>query len=95
MEKQQLYKLLKSQDYFDKNNINIIRNRKVVAINRNNKTVLLENKKNLCYEKLIIATGSIVNKLKTNSKETDLYYLRTIEDSLKIKEQINNYHLTE
>ena len=84
IEEKRLY--LKSQDYFDKNNIRIIRNCKVVAIDRNNKTILLENQKQLGYEKLVIATGSIVNKLKTSSRETDLYYLRTIRDSL------NNYY---
>ena len=88
IEEKRLY--LKSQDYFDKNNINIIRNCEVVAIDRNNKTVSLENQKQLGYEKLIIATGSIVNKLKTSSRETDLYYLRTIKDSLKIREKLRN-----
>ena len=39
---------------------------------------------------MIIATGSIVNKLKTSSKETDLYYLRTIRDSLKIREKLRS-----
>ena len=88
IEEKRLY--LKSQDYFDKNNIHIIRNCKVVAIDRNNKTILLENQKQLGYEKLVIATGSIVNKLKTSSKETDLYYLRTIRDSLKIREKLRS-----
>ena len=88
IEEKRLY--LKSQDYFDKNNISIIRNCEVVAIDRNNKIVLLENQKQLGYEKLIIATGSIVNKLKTSSGETDLYYLRTIKDSLKIREKLRN-----
>ena len=88
IEEKRLY--LKSQDYFDKNNIRIIRNCKVVAIDRNNKTILLENQKQLDYEKLVIATGSIVNKLKTSSRETDLYYLRTIKDSLKIREKLRN-----
>ena len=62
IEEKRLY--LKSQDYFDKNNIRIIRNHKIVDIDRNNKTVLLENRKQIGYEKLVIATGSIVNKLK-------------------------------
>jgi len=88
IEEKRLY--LKSQDYFDKNNIRIIRNCKVVAIDRNNKTILLENQKQLGYEKLVIATGSIVNKLKTSSRETDLYYLRTIRDSLKIREKLRS-----
>ena len=88
IEEKRLY--LKSQDYFDKNNIRIIRNCKVVAIDRNNKTILLENQKQLGYEKLVIATGSIVNKLKTSSRETDLCYLRTIRDSLKIREKLRS-----
>ena len=88
IEEKRLY--LKSQNYFDKNNIHIIRNCKVVAIDRNNKTILLENQKQVGYEKLVIATGSIVNKLKTSSKETDLYYLRTIRDSLKIREKLRS-----
>jgi len=88
IEEKRLY--LKSQNYFDKNNIHFIRNRKVVAIDRSNKTVLLEDQKQIGYEKLVIATGSIVNKLKTSSRQTDLYYLRTIGDSLKIRERLGN-----
>ena len=72
IEEKRLY--LKSQDYFDKSNIHIIRNCKVVAIDRNNKTILLENQKRLGYEKLIIATGSIVNKLKTNIMSSILVF---------------------
>ena len=86
IEKKKLY--LKSQGYFDKNNIYITRDCKVIAIDRNKRTILLENQKQLGYKKLIIATGSIVKKLKTNGNETDLYYLRTINDSLKIREKL-------
>ena len=88
IEEKRLY--LKSEDYFDKNNIDIIRNCKVLAIDRNKKTVLLENLKELSFEKLIIATGSTVNRLKTSNIETHLYYLRTIKDSLKIREKLSN-----
>ena len=88
IEEKRLY--LKSQDYFDKNNINIIRIHKVVDIDRNNKTILLDNREQIEYEKLIIATGSVVNKLNTSSRGTGLYYLRTIGDSLKIREKLRN-----
>ncbi len=87
-EEKSLY--LKSQDYFDKNNIRIIRNHKIVDIDRNNKTVILEDRKKIEYEKLVIATGSVVNKLNTSSRETGFYYLRTIGDSLKIRERLRN-----
>ena len=49
-EEKSLY--LKSQDYFDKNNIRIIRNHKIVDIDRNNKTVILEDRKKIEYEKI-------------------------------------------
>ena len=88
IEEKRLY--LKSQDYFDKNNINIVRSRKVVSIDRNNKIILLDNQKKLGYEKLVIATGSVVNKVKTNNREADLYYLRTIKDSLEIRKRLKN-----
>mgnify|MGYP003951206735 CR=1 FL=1 len=88
VEEKRLY--LKSQDYFDKNKINIIRNCAVVAIDKNNRTVSLENQKQLGYEKLVIATGSMVKKLNINSGAADFYYLRTLEDSLKIREKLRN-----
>ena len=82
LEEKRLY--LKSEDYFDKNSINILRDSKVIAIDRNQKILLLENQKQLGYEQLIIATGSIVNQLKIAGKE-DVYYLRTIGDSIRIR----------
>ena len=88
IEEKRLY--LKSQSYFDNNNIQIIRNSKIIAIDRSNKTIVFENEKQLGYEKLIIATGSVVKKLKTNSSATDLCYLRTIPDSVKIREKLRN-----
>ena len=88
IEEKRLY--LKSQQYFDKNNINIIPGTKVISIDRQNKTVLLDSQKEIGYERLVIATGSIVNKLKTQCGETNLYYLRAIEDSLRIKERLKS-----
>ena len=81
---------LKSQDYFDKNNIKIHRNHKALDIDKDNKAVLLEDGEKIEYGKLVIATGSIVRQLKTNGTETGLYYLRTIEDSIKIKETLKD-----
>ena len=84
---------MKSQDYFDKNSINILRDSKVIAIDRNQKILLLENQKQLGYEQLIIATGSIVNQLKIACKE-DVYYLRTIGDSIRISVPNSITHLS-
>ena len=81
---------LKSEDYFEKNKINVLRNSKVIAIDRSQNPLLLENKKQLGYKQLIIATGSVVNKLRITSQE-DVYYLRTIGDSLKIRRKLKNH----
>jgi len=89
LEEKRLY--LKSEDYFDKNSINILRDSKVIAIDRNQKILLLENQKQLGYEQLIIATGSIVNQLKIAGKE-DVYYLRTIGDSIRIRKKLRNHN---
>ena len=88
IEEKRLY--LKSQDYFDKNNIRIIRNSKVVAIDRNKKKVLFENQKKIGYKNLVIATGSVLNKLNSTSTEDGIYYLRTINDSLKIRNRLKS-----
>jgi len=80
---------LKSEDYFEKNKINVLRNSKVIAIDRSQKTLLLENQKQLGYKQLIIATGSLVNRLSITSEE-DVYYLRTIGDSLRIRKELKN-----
>jgi len=81
---------LKSEDYFAKNKINVLRNSKVIAIDRSQKTLLLENQQQLGYKQLIIATGSVVNKLKITNRE-DVYYLRTIGDSLRIRKKLKNH----
>ena len=88
IEEKRLY--LKSQDYFDKNNIHIIRNSKVVAIDRNKKNVLFKNQKKIGYKQLVIATGSVLNKLKSTNIEDGIYYLRTINDSLKIRDRLKS-----
>ena len=81
---------LKSEDYFEKKKINVLRNSKVIAIDRSQKTLLLENQKQLGYKQLIIATGSVVNKLRITNRE-DVYYLRTIGDSLRIRKKLKNH----
>jgi|TARA_B100001750_G_scaffold154673_1_gene124113 3-phenylpropionate/trans-cinnamate dioxygenase ferredoxin reductase subunit len=81
---------LKSEDYFEKKKINVLRNSKVIAIDRSQKTLLLENQKQLGYKQLIIATGSVVNQLRITNRE-DVYYLRTIGDSLRIRKKLKNH----
>ena len=54
------------------------------------KKVLFENQKKIGYKNLVIATGSVLNKLNSTSTEDGIYYLRTINDSLKIRNRLKS-----
>ena len=88
IEQERLY--LKKQSYFEKNNIHVIKDKKVLNIDRDNKNVFLNNRKQIEYGKLVMTTGSVPNKINTSCRETNLYYLRTITDALKIQQALKN-----
>ncbi len=88
IEQERLY--LKKQSYFEKNNIHVIKDKKVLNIDRDNKNVFLNNRKQIEYGKLVLATGSVPNKINTSCRETNLYYLRTITDALKIQRALKD-----
>ena len=79
---------LRSAEFYKKNNINLIQNQYVKEIIKDSREVVLQNHKKLKYSKLIIATGSSVNKIKSNYNNK-LHYLRTIEDSIKLRDCLN------
>ncbi len=85
---EQLY--LKNLDYFKRNNINILLNTKVKKIDRHTKLITTNDAKKIAYEKLVIATGS--NLIKMNTNNSKIYYLRTINDSKKIKKCLSIYN---
>ena len=88
IDKERLY--LKTQSYFEKHNIHVIKERKVLEIDRDKKNILLNDQKQIEYGKLVVATGSILNKINTGCRETNIYYLRTITDALKIQQALKN-----
>ena len=88
MGKERLY--LKTKSYFEKNNIHVIKDKKVLSIDRDNKNILLDDRKQIEYGKLVVATGSILNQIKTSCRATNLYYLRTITDALKIQQALKD-----
>ena len=88
MDKERLY--LKTPSYFEKHNIHVIKERRVLDIDRDNKNILLDDRKQIEYGKLVVATGSILNQIKTSCRATNLYYLRTITDALKIQQALKD-----
>jgi len=88
MGKERLY--LKTQSYFEKHNIHVIKERKVLDIDRDKKNILLDDRKQIEYGKLVVATGSTLNKINTSCRETNIHYLRTIADALKIQQALKD-----
>ena len=88
IDKERLY--LKTQSYFEKHNIHVIKERKVLDIDRDKKNILLDDRKQIEYGKLVVATGSILNQINTSCRKTNIYYLRTIADALKIKQALKD-----
>ena len=77
---------MKSKEFYDQNNVEIISSTKVIAIDRNKKSLTLSNTENLQYENLVLATGSRVRKLEVEGSHlSNINYLRTIEEANQLK----------
>jgi len=77
---------LKSEAFYEGNNIELNLKTKVLKIDKENKFVLANSKKKIPYDKLIIATGSSINFF--NSEKQNILYLKTIGDSKIIKNEL-------
>ena len=77
---------MKSKEFYDQNNVEIISSTKVIAIDRSKKSLTLSNTENLQYENLVLATGSRVRKLEVEGSHlSNINYLRTIEEANQLK----------
>jgi len=76
---------IKSDTYFMQNKIKVIKKTLVKSINNKRKKIITSNGKEYAYQELVIATGSNLIKMKEASKQKNIYYLRTIDDAIKIK----------
>jgi len=75
----------KSSAYYETNQVDILLNNNVTSINRTDKNITFKNGNKFYYKKLVIATGSKLNKLDLNCDKEGIFYLKTISDSIKIK----------
>ena len=76
---------IKSGAYYKRNKIDILMNDTVELIDRNKKNIILEDGRKYSYQKLVLATGSELNILDITCDKKNIYYLRTIDDSIKIR----------
>jgi len=80
---------LKNENFYKRNNINIITNSVVYSIKRNEQKILTDSNQEISYDYLVLATGSNVKKIKSGCNQKKLFYLRTLSDSKNIKKLLN------
>jgi len=78
-----------NKDFYKKNDINFFNNELIKTVEFNSQTVETSKRKKIPYDKLLIALGSSNKKfIKPDVDSSNFYYLRSIEESIKIKEKM-------
>lgn len=73
--------LYRPPEFYQSNNVQVILNQKVTAIDRQNKLVALGNGATLEYDKLALTTGARARRLTVHGSETPVIcYIRTLQD---------------
>lgn len=83
--------LLKEEEYYKENNINLKLNTKIDSINWEDKTVTTNKDEVIPYDHLIIATGSKLRKIAIPGDDAKgVFYLREFKDAVVIKEWVKD-----
>lgn len=77
---------IKKDDWLKENNVNLVLDKEAIKIDSNNKKVILNDKSEMDYTKLIIATGAecFMPPIPGNNKK-GVFTLRNINDTVEIK----------
>ena len=78
----------KSESYYKKNKINMLLKSQVSSINKKKQEVTLEDGGRIKYKKLVISTGSKLNKI-TSKEDEKIIYLNSISNALSLKQQLS------
>src|SRR4030043_1441084 len=83
--------MFRPADFYSRNNIELVLDRKVRQLNLKNQTAQLENGEQIIWEKLLLATGGIplVPEMKGGNKDGVFTFL-TIKDAIAIDEFIKD-----
>ena len=85
-EQEQEKLLLRAAAFYEKQNIEVKTSTSVTEINPQNSTIRIDDREDLSFEHLLIATGSRVRKINVSGSElNNIHYLRTIEDVDQIR----------
>lgn len=77
-----------SEDFFEKNNINWIKNKKVIMLDENNKILTLNDNSKITFDKLLISSGSspFIPPIENLRGAENVVGLKTLEDCSAIIE---------
>ncbi|MEC7381225.1 MAG: FAD-dependent oxidoreductase [Pseudomonadota bacterium] len=89
LDKERLF--FKPEKFYRDNNINFFLNSYVTKIETENKKIFVNNNKEDSYDKLVLATGTKPREIEADKDSTkNIFYLRSIDDVLKIKDKVKN-----
>ena len=77
----------KSETYYEKNKIKVLLSSQVISIETKKQKVILESGDEIKYKKLVIATGSKLNKI-TPEEDERIIYLNTISKAINLKQRL-------
>ena len=80
---------LKKKEFYEENGVDLILGKRAESIDTILKEITLSDENKICYDQLIIATGSRVRKLNVpGSDKKGLYYLRDLDDASALKQRL-------
>jgi 3-phenylpropionate/trans-cinnamate dioxygenase ferredoxin reductase component len=86
MELEQVY--LKPDEFYETNGVEMTLGKRVGSIDRNSKTITLDDGEVVSYGKLALTTGTRVRKLSIPGSDLDgIFYVRAIDDTLGLRDQ--------
>ncbi len=79
----------KSKEYYEKNKIEVLTETRATKIDTTKQEVSLEVGDSMKYNKLVLATGSALNKI-TSKEDKKIIYLNTLSRATELKKQLEN-----
>lgn len=80
---------LRQQDFLDQQNIEFRPDSRVAQLNAQHQVLTLDSGRLVDYDALVIATGSRLNRIELEGSRLDgVNYLRTLDDALRLREQL-------
>jgi len=80
----------RSESYYEKNKIKVFLKSRAASIEIKKQKVTLENGEEIKYKKLVIATGSKLNKI-TSEEDEKVIYLHSISSAINLKKRLEKH----